>query len=210
MEEFLGFAVAVIVISASGVMWPGPLFAANIFYGLKSGAKAGLKISVGHTVVELPLVLLIGLGALSLVSFPQFRLIMSVVGAMALFAFAAFQLRTVFKNKSNSELQTKQTPFLAGVLLTGLNPFFIIWWLTVGFKLISDSIALWSLWGIVIMFGLHIWMDYAWLSSTSYLAMKFRRVLSNKNFKFLMIGLSAALVYFGISFLIDAFSSFKT
>jgi threonine/homoserine/homoserine lactone efflux protein len=77
---------------------------------------------------------------------------MSVVGAIALFAFAGFQLRTVFKNKSNSELQTKQTPFLAGVLLTGLNPFFIIWWLTVGFKLISDSIALWSLWGIVIMY----------------------------------------------------------
>ena len=45
MEEFLAFALAVVVISASGVMAPGPLFASNIFYGLKSGAKAGLKMS---------------------------------------------------------------------------------------------------------------------------------------------------------------------
>ncbi len=35
MEELLGFAAAVIIISTSGVMSPGPLFAANVFYGVK-------------------------------------------------------------------------------------------------------------------------------------------------------------------------------
>ena len=54
MEEFLGFAVTVIVISASGVMSPGPLFTANIFYGIKGGFKSGLKVSYGHSIVELP------------------------------------------------------------------------------------------------------------------------------------------------------------
>jgi len=58
MIEILGFAATVILISVSGVMSPGPLFAANIFYGLKEGAKAGLKMSYGHTIVELPLVIL--------------------------------------------------------------------------------------------------------------------------------------------------------
>jgi len=39
MEELLGFAVTVIIISVSGVMSPGPLFVANIFYGVKGGAS---------------------------------------------------------------------------------------------------------------------------------------------------------------------------
>src|SRR3990170_3533682 len=137
MEQLLGFAAVVIVISASGVMSPGPLFTANIFYGMKGGTKHG--------------------------------------------------------------------PFLAGIFLSALNPFFIIWWLTIGFKLISDSLILWSFWGIGIMFLLHIWMDYAWLSSTAMISSRISKVLSNRNFKFLIAVLSIALVYFGITFLIEAF-----
>ena len=52
METLFSFAVMVIAISASGVMSPGPLFAANIVYGLKEGKIAGIKMAVGHTVIE--------------------------------------------------------------------------------------------------------------------------------------------------------------
>ncbi|MCH2405204.1 MAG: LysE family translocator, partial [Nitrosopumilus sp.] len=66
MVEILEFAVLVIVISASGVMAPGPLFAATVSYGLRKGTRAGLKIAIGHTIVELPLVILLGIGVFSL------------------------------------------------------------------------------------------------------------------------------------------------
>ena len=59
MQEFLGFAVTVIIISVSGVMSPGPLFTANIIHGLKEGASSGIKIAIGHTIVELPLIILL-------------------------------------------------------------------------------------------------------------------------------------------------------
>jgi len=48
-------------------------------------------------------------------------------------------------------------------------------------------------------------MDYAWLSSTAMISSRMSKVLSNRNFKFLIAGLSIALVYFGITFLIEAF-----
>lgn len=204
MEQLLGFGIVVIAISASGVMSPGPLFAANIFYGLKGGAKAGLKMAYGHTVVELPLVILLGIGAFSLETIPEFRTYMAVIGAIGLFVFAGIQLKQIFNNSSGSN-KPKHGPFLAGILLSGLNPFFLIWWLTIGFKLISDSIIIWSFWGILIMFSLHIWMDYAWLSSTALLSSRISKILSNRSFKFLVGGLSIALVYFGITFLIDVF-----
>ena len=40
-------------------MSPGPLFAANITYGLREGVKSGIKIAIGHSIVELPLVIFI-------------------------------------------------------------------------------------------------------------------------------------------------------
>lgn len=203
MEQFLGFAILVIVISASGVMSPGPLFAANVFYGLKGGAKAGLKMAYGHTVVELPLVILLGIGAFSLETFPEFRTYIAVIGALGLFAFAGIQFKQILK-KIDIVNEPKHGPFLAGILLSALNPFFIIWWMTIGFKLISDALVIWSFWGILIMFTLHIWMDYAWLSSTAVVSSRISKILSNRSFKFLVLGLSIVLVYFGISFLIDA------
>jgi threonine/homoserine/homoserine lactone efflux protein len=205
MEQLLGFAIVVIVISASGVLSPGPLFTANIFYGLKGGAKAGLKMAYGHTLVEFPLVILLGLGAFSLEAIPEFRTYIAIIGAVGLFVFAGIQLKQIFKNSVEPINGPKHGPFLAGILLSAFNPFFIIWWLTIGLKLISDSLIFWSFWGILIMFLLHIWMDYVWLTSTALVSSRISKILSNRNFKVLVVGLSVVLVYFGITFLIDAF-----
>lgn len=193
-----------IIISSSGVMSPGPLFAANVTYGLRQGAKAGLKMAYGHTAVELPLILLLGLGVISLDKFPEFRLIISIIGALALFVFAVLQIKSIFKEKIQIRSESKNGPFIAGMLFTGLNPFFIIWWFTIGLKLITDSIEIWSFAGLVIMFGFHIWMDYVWLMSVAFISKKGSRILSNRNYKILMIGISGLLIYFGITFLQDA------
>ena len=202
MEQLLEFSVLVIVISASGVMAPGPLFAANIAHGLRDGAKSGIKMAIGHTIVELPLVILLGIGVFSLELFPEFRTVISILGAITLFIFAAMQIKTIFRNKE-STTNLKQGPLVSGILLSALNPFFIIWWLTIGFKLISDAMLIWAFSGILVLFVLHIWMDFAWLGTISYLASKSAKILSNKNYKIIMIGLSVMLVYFGITFLED-------
>ena len=203
MTEIIEFAIIVIVISASGVMAPGPLFAANISYGLREGAKSGIKMAMGHTIVEFPLVILLGIGVFSLETFPEFRIIVSIVGAITLFVFAIIQIKTVLQNNKNITSTPKHGPLVTGIVLSALNPFFIIWWLTIGFKLISDAMLIWAFSGIVIVFFLHIWMDFAWLGGISFLASKSSKILSNRNYKFIMIGLSLLLVYFGITFLVD-------
>ena len=71
MIQIIEFSILVIIISASGVMSPGPLFAANITYGLREGVKSGIKIAIGHSIVELPLVILLGIGVFSLEIFSR-------------------------------------------------------------------------------------------------------------------------------------------
>ena len=160
MEVILPFAVMVIAISASGVMSPGPLFTANIVYGLKEGKIAGLKIAMGHTVVEFPLIVFLGLGTISLETFPEYRILITVIGAIGLFVFAGLQIKSIFGKDFRNETNSNKNSFLAGIFLSALNPFFIIWWLTIGIVLITESIALWGFSGILILFIFHIWMDY--------------------------------------------------
>ena len=203
MIQIIEFTILVIIISASGVMSPGPLFAANITYGLREGVKSGIKIAIGHSIVELPLVILLGIGVFSLEIFPEFRTIISIFGALTLFAFAAIQIKTILKKEKYILLKPKQGPIVTGILLSALNPFFIVWWITIGFKLISDAMMIWAFAGILIVFVLHIWMDFAWLGITAFLASKSRKMLSNKNYKIMILALSLTLIYFGITFLID-------
>ena len=190
MIQIIEFSLLVIIISASGVMSPGPLFAANITYGLKEGAKSGIKIAIGHSIVELPLIILLGIGVFSLEIFPEFRTAISIFGAITLFGFAGMQIRTILKKNNNITIKPKQGPIITGILFSALNPFFIIWWLTIGFKLISDAMMIWAFAGILIVFVLHIWMDFAWLGITAFLASKSKRIISNKNYKIMVLGLS--------------------
>ena len=203
MQEFLGFALTVVIISISGVMSPGPLFTANIMHGLKEGTQSGLKIAAGHTVIELPLIILLAIGIISLESIPEFKTTIVLLGAIGLFGFAGLQIKNVLTKKIQTGIQVKHGAFLTGILFSALNPFFIIWWFTIGFKLISDSIEIWSYWGIGILFGVHIWMDFVWLGFVAFSASKAGKILSNQNYRILMIVLSGVLIYFGISFVLE-------
>ena len=203
MQEVIGFAIMVVAISASGVMSPGPLFSANIIYGLKEGKIAGLKIAVGHTIVEFPLIILLGTGIITSNIFPEFRVLIAVIGALGLFAFAGLQIKSIFQKNFQKNIKPSRGPILAGIFLSALNPFFIIWWLTVGLKLITESIELWGFLGIIILFLFHIWMDYVWLYIVAFFASKSSNFLSNRNYKILIISLAIILIYFGFKFILE-------
>ncbi len=200
MEETIAFAATVVLISVSGVMSPGPLFATNIVYGIRGGLRAGIKMAYGHTVVELPLIILLGVGIISLESFPQFRVAISVLGALGLFAFAGLQIKGAMRPRQVQAQRAGHGPFLAGMMLTALNPFFIIWWLTIGTKLILDAMEMWSVAGLAIMFGFHIWMDYVWMGTVGFLAKKGSGWMSDRVHRAVLVALSGMLIYFGIIF----------
>jgi threonine/homoserine/homoserine lactone efflux protein len=54
--EFYAFIASVVLISLSGVLAPGPVFAAAIAEG-RTNRYAGFHITAGHAVVEIPLIM---------------------------------------------------------------------------------------------------------------------------------------------------------
>ncbi len=76
----LAILASVIVISFSGVMMPGPMTAVTLAKSYKS-PWAGVWISLGHAVIEVPLILLIYFGFAQFFQNGIVRLVLSVAGS---------------------------------------------------------------------------------------------------------------------------------
>ncbi len=203
--ELAEFAAEVIAVSASGVLAPGPLFVANMLYGAKQGTMSGVRMAHGHAIVEIAVIAAIASGLFSASAFvSENAKAIALVGGVAILGFAGLQVFAVARKKEQTFIAGKKRPFAVGVGLTALNPFFLAWWLTVGLKLVSDSAAFGAVAGVALLFALHVWMDYAWLAATAYLASRGGSVLQSKYYRLLMYGLAAVLAYYGVQFLASA------
>lgn len=205
--DLLNFAVTVVLISVSGALAPGPLFFVTISQGAKSGTKSGLMFSVAHSLIEFSLVMLLALGLLSVANEPLVRLTLGVAGGVVLLVFGAMQIRGSFSSKSD-EVKPRQITsrklLLIGLAFTGLNPYFIIWWLTIGANLILLALEFASLAGVVFMFVCHVWVDYVWLMFIANFAKRGAKILRFKWYRVMMAVFGAVLIYFGLFFLIDS------
>ena len=213
------FSLQVILVSTSGVLSPGPLFFINILYGSKYGIFVGLKIASGHAIVEFPLIIVL---SYSLYSFSYTLHVSDIIfkfiglsGGIFLILFSILQITSILKDKStNSQAITNpkfniKNPIFAGLIFTILNPFFLVWWLTIGSKLISDSVINFGIIeGILIVFLSHIWMDYFWLWFTSFMINKEKSIIKEKVYRIFIFAISIILGIYGFYLLFMSFTTY--
>jgi len=205
----LDFVATVVVVTASGALAPGPLSFGILMQGSKGGARSGFSCAIGHTLVEFPLVLALALGLLAAASQPMIKSVIGLAGGLGLIGFGIMQIYETVKNRaaSSDPTRTRRLPassLVLGLALTGLNPYFILWWLTIGSVLIVQALAFAAIIGVVIMYASHVWMDYAFLTSLAYFAKKGKSIVGSKYYKAVLIAFGLILVYYGLSFIIDA------
>jgi threonine/homoserine/homoserine lactone efflux protein len=153
------FLASVVVISLSGVIVPGPLLAVTIAKG-PEGPHAGAWIGLGHGIVEMPLIALIALGFGTLFSSRPFTLVVGLLGGVMLVYLGAGIVRARGELTAGAvNLPYRALP--SGALATLMNPYFFVWWATVGAALVVKAAA-WGLPGLL-LFGLVHWScDLAW------------------------------------------------
>lgn len=205
--DLLNFVVTVIVLTASGALAPGPLFFVTVSHGARSGAKSGFVFSIAHTLVEFTLVMLLAGGLLTVANEPVVKLTVGVAGGVVLLVFGALQIRGAIKSRfdeSGSEGVATRNLLLIGLVFTGLNPFFVVWWLTVGASLILVALEIASFAGVVFMYGCHVWMDYVWLTVVAHFSKMGTNVVGLKWYRIVMAVFGAVLIYFGLTFLVNS------
>lgn len=195
----LEFILKVIAVSSSGALAPGPLSAATAAIGVNRGWKGGFIVSSGHLAVELPLVILIAFFISNSGQIEEIMKPLAMLGGFFLLLFGYLTIRSAFGMNEIAEGEQKFSPFLTGVALSALNPFFIAWWAGVGSALISEAIMLFGLTGILILFASHIWIDFAFLSILA--CVTSFKGLTLRAYKFLLLFLGILVLFFGFDYL---------
>jgi threonine/homoserine/homoserine lactone efflux protein len=207
--DLIDFVATVVVVTASGALAPGPLSFGILMQGSKEGARSGFSCAIGHMLVEFPLVLALALGLLAAASQPMIKSVIGLVGGLGLIGFGIMQIYETVRTKASSSqtARTRSLPassLVLGLALTGLNPYFILWWLTIGSVLIVQALAFAAIIGVLVMYVSHVWMDYAFLTSLAYFAKKGKNIAGSKYYKVVLVAFGLVLVYYGLSFILDA------
>lgn len=205
--DILWFVATVILVTASGALAPGPLFVATITHGAQGGIRTGLLFAVAHTIVEFSLVLLFVFGLSFIIDQRFIRTAIGIAGGLVLLGFGLYQIVASYRGRF---IQNQKSPssthhlFFIGMIFTGLNPYFIIWWFTVGAQLILIALEFAGIPGVIFMYISHVWMDYVWLASLAWFAHKGVSFLTARWYRYVMLGFGGILLYFGISFILTS------
>ncbi|MHC1631026.1 MAG: LysE family transporter [Methanotrichaceae archaeon] len=199
MQDVIETLVLAFIIGFTGALVPGPTLVATINTSLRGGWIMGPKIVAGHALVEMAIFLLIvrGLAAVA----ETHASMIAVVGGVALILFGIITLRgcrdaTITASDGNASTN----PYLAGALTSAANPYFWIWWLSVGSALILAELRSSMFLAVIFMVG-HWGADFGWYTLVSASLDRGRTLLSETNYRRAMTLCGAFLVFFGAYYL---------
>jgi threonine/homoserine/homoserine lactone efflux protein len=198
ITDFYLFLASVLLISLSGVLMPGPLFAVTIKKSSKN-KTAGALIAVGHGIVEFPLMFLIFF-VLSQFTIPfVVQVGVGLIGGFFMIFMGVQAFRSRHKEKE-ATVDLKRDSVLAGVWTTAANAGFILWWLTIGTTLILNA-KLFGLLGFSVFAGVHWLTDFFWYTVVALLIFKSQRFWTQRTRMGITLFCVAVFVGFGAYFM---------
>ncbi len=196
----LPILLSVIVISFSGVMMPGPMFAVTLVKSFKS-PLAGVFLSLGHAVIEVPIILVIYFGFAHFFQNSLVQLVLSLLGG-GMISWLGISLFRARREMVHAGKDLPYNAFTAGILTSGLNPFFLLWWATIGSMLIMKFLGF-GITGLIIFILAHWLCDLVWLSFISIMVYKTHSLWGQKFQEWLFTACSLLLLGFGVWFIVS-------
>jgi threonine/homoserine/homoserine lactone efflux protein len=202
--SFLLFLVQVLIISCSGAMQPGPVTATVITMGARN-RWAGTLLAIGHGVIEFPLMVVIILGLGKYFELAKVQIAIGLAGGVFLILMGV-QAFLSLRAKADAEPRALEgKPILAGIVLSASNPYFLLWWATVGLALATQATK-WGIWAFAVFALAHWSVDLVWLQILSWASFKGSVLLGPKGQRIVQGICAAALLIFGVFFIYNAAS----
>ena len=204
MLEIILFLFSVFVVSISGAMAPGPVTATVISLGTRN-KFAGTFMAIGHGIIELPLFLLVLFGLGNFLNTPPARITIGLSGGLVLLWMGWM----MFKNTRKTSPQTcdnvkAKSPVIAGLILSASNPYFLIWWITVGMTFVTKA-RTYNSWAVLALLIIVHWsVDLIWLQILSFASFKGAKIMTERHLRIVLSICAFTLVAIGIYFIFDA------
>ena len=201
------------LVGLSGAVSPGPLLALNIRESAARGFWAGPYISTGHSILELGVVVALAAGVSQAISSDVASGLIGLLGGSFLLwmganmALGSRSATMPGRGFSPQGLGGVGGPVLAGALVSLANPYWVLWWLTVGASYLVIAVDR-GVVGVVAFYVGHILADFAWYSFVSAAIASGRRIMTDAFYRgllaacglFLLVG-GGYFIYSGVGFL---------
>ena len=203
------------IVAMSGALVPGPLLTYTIIKTLEStsrGYLTGFKVILGHAIIEGLLVTGILLGfSLILTRVPVVRAIGLIGGGFLIYMgidilvkINSEKFSTPFEKekedgRENGSIMKISNPVLGGALISMSNPYWWIWWATIGFGFMLQynlSIKNWQ--GLSLFFFGHETGDLLWYVTVSSLIHLGKKKINQKLYTLLLGLCSIVILGFGV------------
>ncbi len=176
-----GVPVTSFIVALSGALMPGPLLTITVSEATRRGFWAGPLIIVGHALLELALVILLLVGVGVWLHRPVVLGLVGITGAGMLAWMGLGLLKASRHSRLNFDSQDEAGvhPILAGIFMSAANPYWLIWWLTIGLGYVMFSVK-YGVLGVALFFIGHILADFAWYTLVSGAVAQGRRFISDR------------------------------
>ena len=202
MSLFLIFTSS-FIIALSGALVPGPLFTVTISESARRGFIAGPMIIFGHGLLEISIIILLLFNAIPFFAGEDSRNLISLFGGVILVIMGVMLLRDARRAElhlSSGKKQSGLHPVLSGILGSISNPYWVIWWITIGLGYLVSSHS-YGIPGVIAFFAGHISADLLWYSMISYAVSRGQKLMGERGYRYLLSSCGIFLVLFGSWFL---------
>jgi threonine/homoserine/homoserine lactone efflux protein len=201
---------------------PGPLLTFTIAETARRGFLAGPLVILGHAILEIGLILALVGGLSFVLTMTGVSHFIAVAGGVFLLYMGAGMIRDAVSGRISlkmlgqeaqhgirgvepgadqvSRVQGYMRPVLGGILFSISNPYWLLWWATIGLGYITLSLQKGVL-GITSFFSGHILADLVWYSLISAAVAGGRKFLSDRVYSGIIVACGIFLLGLGVYFL---------
>jgi len=193
------------VVALSGALVPGPLFTITVAETARRGFIAGPLIILGHGILELALVVMLVAGLAPLLSNGTAIMVIGILGGLMLMLMGAGMIREAGRAEFSMRGEAghrRMNPVLAGIVGSISNPYWTVWWATIGLGYLVSAVRS-GMTGVAVFFIGHILGDLGWYSLVSLAVDRGRKVMSDRAYRYLFYGCGVFLLIFGVWFIAD-------
>lgn len=195
------------VTALSGALMPGPVLAITITSVVQVGFIAAVLIILGHSVLELVLVIVMALGLKNVLKNRFVTSAIGILGGSVLLWFAYGMITSAYSGISVPQAAamaqeasiTRSGLILKGMVTSISNPYWLLWWATIGATYMLVSLEK-SLVGISTFYIGHISADFAWYCIVAGALVLGKQVLSDSVYMGLIMICGLFLAYMGVYF----------
>jgi len=195
-------------LALSGALMPGPLLTVTISESMRHGFKVGPLLMTGHALLEFFLVMAVILGLGPYLKLPPVMGAIALLGGLLLIYLGVDMIRARVRLALDHEpgevhATYARHPIVIGVLASLANPYWTLWWATIGLGYLLAVRGL-GFPGLAAFFLGHITADYAWYSLVSFGVSRGKTLLSDNSYRQMIRTCGLVLLCFGGWFLYSA------